>query len=111
MSKLIPSWTCEYDLKENRETYLKLINDVFDSGRFLLGNQLKNFEEKFSNYIGTNYSIGCDNATNALFLILKAISIKPDDEIITVSNTAIPTVSAIRQANGKPVLLILIKVD
>ena len=105
MKKTIPSWTCEYDLKENREIYLKLINQVFDSGRLLLGKQLENFESNFSSYVGTNYAVGCDNATNALFLILKAIGVKAGDEIITVSNTAIPTVSAIRQANAKPVFV------
>ena len=105
MSKIIPSWTCEYDLKENREIYIKLINEVFDSGRLLFGNQLKIFEENFARYIGTKYSIGCDNATNALFLILKSIGIDREDEIITVSNTAIPTVSAIRQASAKPVFV------
>ena len=105
MRKTVPSWTCEYDLKENREVYLKLINEVFDSGRLLFGNQLKRFEKNFSKYIGTNYAIGCDNATNALFLILKSIGIDRDDEIITVSNTAIPTVSAIKQANAKPVFV------
>ena len=103
MRKIIPSWTCEYDLKENREIYLKLINEVFDSGRLLFGRQLENFEKNFSNYIGTKYAVGCDNATNALFLILKTIGIKNGDEIITVSNTAIPTVSAIRQANAIPI--------
>ncbi len=105
MTEIIPSWTCEYDLKKNREIYLKLINEVFDSGRLLLGKQLENFERNFSNYIGTNFAVGCDNATNALFLILKSIGVKPGDEIITVSNTAIPTVSAIRQANARPVFV------
>ncbi len=105
MTKIIPYWTCEYDLKENRETYLELINDVFDSGKLLFGSQLKSFEDNFANYIGTSYSIGCDNATNALFLILKSIGINFGDEIITVSNTAIPTVSAIRQANAKPIFV------
>ena len=66
MRNNIPSWTCEYDLKKNRETYIKLINNVFDSGRLLLGNQLKEFERNFSRYIGTKFSVGCDNATNAM---------------------------------------------
>ena len=105
MRKIIPSWTCEYDLKENRGIYLELINEVFDSGRLLFGKQLENFEKNFSKYIGTKYAVGCDNATNALFLILKTIGVKSGDEIITVSNTAIPTVSAIRQANAKPVFV------
>lgn len=105
MRNVIPSWTCEYDLERNRETYIKLINNVFDSGRLLLGNQLKNFEKNYAEYIGTKFSVGCDNATNAIFLILKAIGIGQGDEVITVANTAIPTVSAIKQANARPIFV------
>lgn len=105
MGEIIPSWTYQYELNENRKTYLELINKVFDSGRLILGNELENFEKNFSKYIGTKYAIGCDNATNALFLILKSVGIKKNDEVITVANTAIPTVSAIRQSGAKPVFV------
>ena len=105
MGKIIPSWTYKYDLDLNRKIYLELINKVFDSGRLLFGNELESFEKNFANYIGTTYSIGCDNATNAIFLILKSLKIGWGDEIITVANTAIPTVSAIRQANAKTVFV------
>ena len=105
MRNPIPSWTCEYDLKKNRNIYIDLINNVFDSGRLIFGKQLLEFEKNFSEYIGTNFSVGCDNATNAIFLILKAIGVGEGDEIITVSNTAIPTVSAIKQANANPIFV------
>lgn len=105
MGKIIPSWTYKYDLDLNRKIYIELINKVFDSGRLLFGNELESFEKNFANYIGTTYAIGCDNATNAIFLILKSLKIGWGDEIITVANTAIPTVSAIRQANAKPVFV------
>ena len=105
MIENIPSWTYQYEMNENRETYLKLINRVFDSGRLILGKELETFEKNFSEYIGIDFAIGCDNATNALFLILKSIGIKKEDEVITVANTAIPTVSAIRQSGAKPVFV------
>ena len=103
--KLIPSWTYQYELKENRAEYLRIINKVFDSGRLLFGEQLENFQNEFSSYIGTKYGVGCDNATNGIFLALKAIGINDNDKVITVANTAIPTVSAIRQAGAEPVLV------
>ena len=68
MGKIIPSWTYKYDLDLNRKIYIELINKVFDSGRLLFGNELESFEKNFANYIGTTYAIGCDNATNAIFL-------------------------------------------
>ena len=105
MNNSIPSWTYKYDIDENRNDYIKLINKVFDSGRLLFGEELENFQEEFAKYIGVKYGIGCDNATNGLFLALKSIGIEQDDEVITVPNTAIPTISAIRQAGAKPVFV------
>ncbi len=105
MGDFIPSWTYKYDLLENRETYLEIINNVFDSGRLLFGEQLKNFQIEFANYIGVKYAVGCDNATNGLFLALKAIGVGQGDNVITVPNTAIPTVSAIKQIGAKPIFV------
>ena len=105
MPKAIPSWTYEYDLKQNRSIYLKIINQVFDSGRLLFGEQLEKFEIEFSEYIGTKYGIGCDNATNGLFLSLKVLGVGNNDMVVTVPNTAIPTVSAIRQAGAIPIFV------
>ena len=105
MVEIIPSWTYKYELRENRKCYVDLINEVFDSGRLIFGKQLEKFEKNFANYINTDYAIGCDNGTNALFLILKAIGINKGDEVITVANTAIPTVSSIRQAGAEPVFV------
>ncbi len=102
MIEFIPSWTYKYDLLSHREEYIKIINKVFDSGRLLFGEQLENLEKNFSNYIGTKYAVGCDNATNAIFLSLKSLDISHGDVVITVPNTAIPTVSAIRQAGATP---------
>ena len=102
MRKFIPSWTYEYDILKNREEYLDLVNKVFDSGRLLFGEQLEALQESFSNYIGTKNAVCCDNATNGLFLSLKSLGISSGDYVVTVPNTAIPTVSAIRQAGGIP---------
>ena len=40
MNNSIPSWTYRYDIDENRDDYIKLINKVFDSGRLLFGEEL-----------------------------------------------------------------------
>ena len=102
MNKFIPSWTYNYDLQNNRKEYLDIFNKVLDSGRLIFGKELENLETNFSKYIGTKYAIGCDNATNGIFLSLKTIGLAPGDVVITVPNTAIPTVSAIRQAGCVP---------
>ena len=48
MNNSIPSWTYRYDIDENRDDYIKLINKVFDSGRLLFGEELENFQEEFA---------------------------------------------------------------
>lgn len=81
------------------------INRVLKSGWFILGGELKSFEENFSKYLGVKYVVGVNSGTDAIFLGLKALGIKDGDEVITVANTATPTIAAIRMAGGTPVFV------
>ncbi len=81
------------------------IQKVVSSGQFILGEELKTFEYTFAKYVGTKYAIGVNSGYSALFLALKALSIKPGDEIITVSNTFVATVAAIEAVGAKPVFV------
>lgn len=75
------------------------IRRVLESGMLILGDNVRNFEAAFASYCGSEHGIGVNSGTDALFLALKALDIGPGDEVITVANTAVPTVSAI-QATG-----------
>ena len=86
---------------ETKEEILKAVTDVFESGTLILGQKGNDFERAYSDYIGTKFGVGCDNGTNAIWLALKAFGIGTGDEVITVSNTAIPTVSAIVTAGAE----------
>ena len=99
----VPSWTYLHDLPFHEDAYIDTIRRVLASGRLLLGPELRSFESDFATYIGTAYGIGCDNATNGLFLALKSLDIGNGDAVLTVPNTAIPTVSAICQSGATPV--------
>lgn len=90
----------EYALE--RKEILSAVDRVFSSGTLILGNSVKSFESEFASYCGTRFGIGVDNATNGIFLALKALGIGVGDEVLTVSNTAVPTVSAIAQAGAIP---------
>jgi aminotransferase EvaB len=90
----------EYALE--REEILAAVDRVFKSGTLVLGNSGKQFEAEFSAYCGARHGVGVDNATNGIFLALKAVGIGAGDEVITVSNTAVPTASAIVQAGATP---------
>lgn len=81
------------------------ITAVFDRSQFILGEEGQNFEREFSSYIGMPYGVGLNSGTDALHLALRAISIGNGDEVITVPNTATPTVSAIVQAGATPVFV------
>ena len=89
---------------EKAEIY-EAIDKVFNSGRLILGPQTDAFESEFSKWCGANYSVGVGNGTDALFLACKALGLKDGDEVITVANTAVPTVSAIVAAGGVPVFV------
>lgn len=81
------------------------MTDVFESGILILGQKGRDFERAYADYIGVQYGVGCDNGTNAIILALYALGIGAGDEVITVSNTAIPTVSAIVTTGATPVFV------
>jgi aminotransferase EvaB len=98
----IKVWDYLEEYEAEREEILEGIEKVFRSGRLILGESVKNFEHAFSSYCQVKYGIGVDNATNGIFLALKALDIGAGDEVITVSNTAVPTVAAIVAAGATP---------
>jgi dTDP-4-amino-4,6-dideoxygalactose transaminase len=78
---------------------------VLRSNRYILGPEVDALESEFSSYIGTTHAIGVANGTDALELALRALELKPGDEVITVSHTAVATVAAIEAAGAVPVLV------
>jgi dTDP-4-amino-4,6-dideoxygalactose transaminase len=79
--------------------------EVYESGWFVLGKQVESFEANFAKYCGAKYGIGVGSGTEALHLALIACGIQPKDEVITVANTCIPTISAISFAGATPILV------
>ena len=81
------------------------ISEVFEKGIFVLGENVGLFEEEFAEYIGQKFGIGVANGTDAIEIALRACGVGEGDEVITVPNTAVPTVSAIISAQAKPVFV------
>lgn len=90
---------------KNKKKILNIVNKVFKSGNLILSNEVRKFENNFSKTINNYYGIGVNSGTDALQISLMSLGIKQDDEVITVSNTAVPTVSAIVSCNAKPVFV------
>ncbi len=98
-------WSYLKEYEAEKEEVWAALEKVFKSGRLVLGESGKTFEAEFSAYCDTSFGVGLNSATDALFLGLKALEIMPGDEVITVSNTAVPTVSAISAAGAVPVFV------
>jgi len=101
------------DLKEiNLKHSVELTNAftrVLNSGWFIMGEELRRFEQKFANYCGTKHAIGVANGLDALILIIRAYKelglFEEGDEIIVPSNTYIASILAISANNLKPILV------
>ena len=78
---------------------------VMKKGDFILGEDLKLFEEEFAKYCETKYAIGVASGADAIKLALLASGVGSGDEVITVANTFVATIEAIHQVGAKPVLI------
>lgn len=81
------------------------MQEVIQSGAYIMGPMLKKFEGELAEYAGTKHAIGVGNGTDALWLTMMALGVKEGDEIITNANTFFATVEAIWIAGGTAVLV------
>ena len=87
----------------------EVASQVIDSGWYLLGNRVSEFESELASYLGSKYVIGVGNGLDALRLIIRAYKelgvFSEGDEIIVPANTYIATILAITDNNLVPVLV------
>jgi dTDP-4-amino-4,6-dideoxygalactose transaminase len=76
------------------------VERVIESGWFILGPEVENFENRLAEHIGVAQAIGVANGTDAIELALRATGIGPGDEVLTVAHTAVATATAIERANA-----------
>lgn len=101
------------DLQKVTQKYSKEIHEavsrVIDSGWYLQGKENETFEKEYSQYIGTQYTIGVANGLDALIWIYRAYIeigvMKPGDEVIVPANTYIATILALTENGLVPVLV------
>jgi dTDP-4-amino-4,6-dideoxygalactose transaminase len=93
----------------HKEELSDAFNRVLDSGWYIMGNELKNFEKNFSDYCGSKHAIGVANGLDALILIIRGYKelglFQEGDEILVPSNTYIASILAISANNLVPVLV------
>lgn len=102
---MIKFWSYKQEYKKHKISLLKKIDNSLARGQTFFGSELKKFEENFVKKYKSKYGVAVGSGTDALLISLKAIGIKPGDQVITAANTAIPTISAIMDAGGIPRLV------
>ncbi|MBW3703100.1 DegT/DnrJ/EryC1/StrS family aminotransferase [Streptomyces griseus] len=98
-------WDYLSEYENERDDLLDAVETVFGSGQLVLGASVAGFEAEFAGRHGLDHCVGVDNGTNAVALGLEALGVGPGDEVITVSNTAAPTVVAIDAVGATPVFV------
>lgn len=97
------------DLSRSNNRILKSIEkelyNIVDNSSFILGSEVCKFEEEFSHFSQSKYTIGVANGTDAIELILRSLDIGKGDEVIVQVNTFIATAIAISRTGAKPVFI------
>lgn len=93
----------QYDMFADE--YEKKALSVLRSGWYILGNEVKAFEEEWADYIGTNYCVGLASGLDALCIAFKMLGIHEGDEVIVSSNAYIACVMGITKNGATPVFV------
>jgi len=88
-----------------REELLAAVAQVIESGQFILGPQVQEFEQRFAELCGVRHAVGVNSGTDAICLALRALDIGPGDDVLTVPNSFVATASAIALCGARPVLV------
>lgn len=78
---------------------------VAAGGWYILGDEVRAFEEEFAAYCGAGHCVGVASGFEALYLALAALGVGPGDEVVTVANACVYQAAAIMQAGARPVFV------
>ncbi|MBI4014460.1 MAG: DegT/DnrJ/EryC1/StrS family aminotransferase [Candidatus Aenigmarchaeota archaeon] len=99
----------QFELRRQYSSLKKELDDavlsVMESGVFCLGDNVAKFEEEFARFVGAKHCVSVASGTDALILSLRASGVGSGDEVVTVANTASPTVMAVLAVSAVPVLV------
>src|SRR5579872_1632201 len=99
----VPLFDTETPLAPLREELRSVALRVLDSGRYILGPEVKAFEEEFAAYCGASHALGVANGTDAITIALRAMGVGPGDEVVVPSFTFWASAEAIPPTGARPV--------
>jgi dTDP-4-amino-4,6-dideoxygalactose transaminase len=105
MSMPIPFFSLERQWSVLKDSVTKKITTVLDSGQFVGGPFVEEFEKKLAQFLGVNYAISCNSGTDALYLALRALELKKDSIVLTTPFSFIASSSEIISLGGHPVFI------
>ena len=88
-----------------KEELMQAVEKVLNHGKFVLGDEVNQFEKQFADLCGVNFAVGVNSGTDALILSLQALGIGPGAEVITVPNSFVATASCISVVGAAPVFV------
>ncbi|MBB6450008.1 hypothetical protein HNR44_001986 [Geomicrobium halophilum] len=101
----IPMVDLQKELNFLKPQMMQEMEEVLESGRYILGPKCLAFEKKVTEYVGTKHAVGVANGTDALYLALRALDIGPEDEVITTPFTFFASGETIAEVGAKPVFV------
>ena len=101
----VPFRDLALDYLRHRDSIDAGIARVLQSGRFVLGDTVIEFEKRFAEFTRTQHAVAVASGTDALHLALRAAGVRQGDEVVTVAHTCVPTVTAITMAGADPVFV------
>jgi dTDP-4-amino-4,6-dideoxygalactose transaminase len=99
----VPLFDTETPLAPLRDEIIERVSAVIRGGHFILGPEVKAFEEELAAYVGAKHAIGVANGTDALTIAVRAAGVQPGDEVVVPSLTFYATAEAVAAMGAIPV--------
>lgn len=93
------------EYKEKKDEFDRAIKSIIDSGSFILGNEVKSFEEEIKEFTGAKHAIGVASGTDALVIASDILGFSNNKEIVTTPFTFLASTSCLAKHGGRPVFV------
>ncbi len=88
-----------------KEEYDKAALEALDSGWYVLGEKVSQFEKEFADYVGVNHCVGLNSGLDALILAFRALGVAEGDEVVVPANTYIASVLGVTENGARPIFV------